>query len=161
MITKLSKLIVTLSIITVTVFAQFRNDIPTVRIKDAIIRNNSGNSLSSIFNSDRLFMDHSFSVGMVSMGGFGKSYGAYSNKLNYVINDNWSINSRIDLIQPTGTSLSQGINTLNPMLLYDAELKYKAGNNLNFSISMDNRPRYYNNWGLSPYNGYYSGMFRR
>ena len=145
----------------VAINAQFRNDVPSIRIKDAIVRNN-GSSLSSIVNSDRLSMNHSFSLGMASMGGFGMSYGTYSNNLNYIINDKWSINSRIDLLQPTGSSFSTGLNSLNPMLLYDAEINYKAGNNLNFSFSMDNRPRhYYSNWGLGPYGGYYSFPPRR
>ena len=145
----------------VAINAQFRNDVPSIRIKDTIVRND-GSSLSSIINSDRLSMNHSFSLGMASMGGFGMSYGTYSNNLNYIVNDKWSINSRIDLVQPTGSSFSTGLNSLNPMLLYDAEINYKAGNNLNFSFSMDNRPRrYYSNWELGPHGGYYSFPPRR
>jgi len=159
--TILFKRILILFLMLVAINAQFRNDVPSIRIKDTIVRND-GSSLSSIINSDRLSMNHSFSLGMASMGGFGMSYGTYSNNLNYIVNDKWSINSRIDLVQPTGSSFSGGLNSLNPMLLYDAEINYKAGNNLNFSFSMDNRPRhYYSNWGLGPYGGYYSFPPRR
>ena len=64
--TILFKRIVVLSLMLVTINAQFRNDVPSIRIKDAIVRNN-GSSLSSIINSDRLSMNHSFSLGMASM----------------------------------------------------------------------------------------------
>ena len=130
--------------------AQFRTNVPTTRIKDSVARNQNS-SLSSLLNSDRLSMNHSFSLGMASMGGFAASYGTYTNNLSYLINDKWSLTSRIDLIQPTSSPYPQGVNAINPMLFYGAELNYKASENLSFSISMDNRPRYHRNWGLSPY----------
>ena len=133
-----------------TASAQFKTNVPTTRIKDSIARNQNS-SFSSLFNSDRLSMHHSFSLGMASMGGFAYSYGTYTNNLNYLINDKWSLTSRIDLVQPTSSPYPQGVNGVSPMLFYGAELKYKASENLRFTISMDNRPRYQRNWGLSPY----------
>ncbi len=58
----------------VAINAQFRNDVPSIRIKDPIVRND-GSSLSPIIHSDRLSMNHSFSLGMAYMGGLGLSYG--------------------------------------------------------------------------------------
>ena len=134
--------------------AQYRHNVPTTRIKDTMAQS-QGNSLSSLFNSDRLTMNHSFSLGMASMGGFATSYGTYTNNLNYLINDKWSLTSRIDLIQPTLSSPTpQGVNAVNPMVFYGAQLEYKASNNLSFSLSMNNHPRYQRQWGLSPYSLY-------
>ena len=142
--------LILLGLLTNTVSAQFRTNVPTTRIKDAVARN-QGSSLSSLLSSDRLSMHHSFSLGMASMGGFAASYGTYTNNLNYLINDKWSLTSRIDLVQPTSSPYPQGVNGVSPMLFYGAELNYKASENLSFSISMDNHPRYHRNWGLSPY----------
>ena len=125
--------------------AQYRHNVPTTRIKDTMAQS-QGSSLSSLF---------SFSLGMASMGGFATSYGTYTNNLNYLINDKWSLTSRIDLIQPTLSSPTpQGVNAVNPMVFYGAQLEYKASNNLSFSLSMDNHPRYQRQWGLSPYSLY-------
>ena len=148
---KRASVLILLGLLTSSASAQFRTNVPTTRIKDSVARNQNS-SLSSLLNSDRLSMHHSFSLGMASMGGFAASYGTYTNNLNYLINDKWSLTSRIDLIQPTSSPYPQGVNAISPMLFYGAELNYKASENLNFSISMDNRPRYHrNNWGLSPY----------
>ncbi len=125
--------LILLGLLTTAASAQFRTNVPTTRIKDAVARN-QGSSLSSLLSSDRLSMPHSFSLGMASMGGFAASYG-----------------SRIDLVQPTSSPYPQGVNGVSPMLFYGAELNYKASENLSFSISMDNHPRYHRNWGLSPY----------
>ncbi len=143
--------LILLGFLTSSTSAQFKTNVPTTRIKDSVARDQN-NSLSSLLNSDRMSMHHSFSLGMASMGGFAASYGTYTNNLNYLINDKWSFSSRIDLVQPTSSPYPQGVNAINPMFFYGAKLNYKASENLNFSISMDNRPRYYrNNWGLSPY----------
>ena len=147
---KRASVLILLGLLTSSACAQFRTNVPMTRIKDSVARNQNS-SLSSLLNSDRLSMHHSFSLGMASMGGFAASYGTYTNNLNYLINDKWSLTSRIDLIQPKSSPYPQGVNAISPMLFYGAELNYKASENLNFSISMDNRPRYHRNWGLSPY----------
>ena len=50
----------------VAINAQFRNDVPSIRIKDTIVRND-GSSLSSIINSDRLSMNHRFSLSTAAL----------------------------------------------------------------------------------------------
>lgn len=130
--------------------AQFRNDVPETRIKDAVARGQS-RSLFSLLNSDKLSMHHSFSLGMASMGGFAMSYGTYTNSLNYLISDKWNLQSRIDLVQPGQTPLPQGVNAINPIFFYGAQLEYKPSENFSFSLSMDNYPRFQRQWRLSPY----------
>lgn len=156
-INKTINILILIVTITCSINAQFRNNIPSPNIKDAITRNQNS-SLSSLFNSDRLSMNHSFSLGMASMGGFATSYGTYTNNLNYMISDKLSLNSRIDLLQPTTSSFHQGVNSVSPLLFYGAEINYKATDNISFSISMDNHPSYNRNWGLSPYG--YHGISR-
>ena len=60
--------LILLALLTSSASAQFRTNIPPTRIKDSVARNQNS-SLSSLLNSDRLSMHHSFSLGMASMEG--------------------------------------------------------------------------------------------
>jgi len=133
--------------------SQFRTKVPNSRIVDSIGHNNEMN-LFSLFNSNNFTMNHSFSMGMSSLGGFSNSYGTYSNSMNLKLNDKLLLNSMIYFVQPTNfQSYNHTINS-NPSIYYNANLKYKLSENILFQFSMSSLPSSSKN-GLSPYRNSY------
>ena len=133
--------------------SQFRTKVPKSRIVDSINQNNNMD-LFSLFNSNNFKMNHSFSMGMSSLGGLSNSYGTYSNSMNLKLNDKLLLNSMIYFVQPTNfQSYNQSINS-NPSVYYNANLKYKISENILLQFSMSSLPSSSRS-GLSPYRNSY------
>lgn len=127
--------------------AQFRSQVPGKRQKPPV-----GISLEE---SERLFINHGFSLSMASMGGQSFSYGIYSNRLNYLISEKWSLHTNLDLVQPTHSSTPLGLNTFNGQVYYGANLQYRPTKSLQLNISVDNYPRIYRYWPVNRYSPYF------
>jgi len=111
-------------------------------------------SILSLTDPERFSMDHGFSLNMASFGGQALSYGVYSNRLNYMISNKWTLQTNFDIVQSSqapfangrgqmSAPFSQRINSLSGQVYYGAKLQYRPLENLEFSISMDNYPRLY------------------
>lgn len=97
----------------------------------------------SLFAPSRLLISHGFSLSIASMGGRTLSTSVYSNKIHYLLSENWSFNTRFDFVQPTYSSFQSGKNGLDGQIFYGAELQYRPSQNFIFNISFDNYPSLY------------------
>jgi len=138
------------------VFAQFRSQVPSKKPKSPLATPGQGSSIS-LMDPERLSIRHGFSLSMANLGGLSYSYGIYSNQLNYLISDKWSLYTNLDLVQPTHSSMPAGVNTFNNQIYYGANLLYRPSKSMQLSISVDNYPRLYRYW---PVNRYYSPFLR-
>ena len=146
------KIIVTLVILSTIGLGQLRSALPN----QSLPVNTQGLSHArgiSLFDSNRLTMNHSFGISMSTFGNQSLTMGAYTNHLNYIIKDNLSFSTQISLTSPMG-----GINPYakngfgSSQLFYNAGLDYKPSENLLFKFSLNNYPRY----GYTrPYSGFY------
>ena len=151
-------IIVCFSLFLVSVIsAQFRSQVPSDNPKSPFVNPDQRSSIS-LLDPGRLSMHHGFSLSMASMGGQSQSYGIYSNQLQYLISNKWSLFTNLNLIQPTHSSMPTGVNTFTGQIYGGAQLLYRPSSSLQLSISVDNYPRLYRNYPAnrySPFPRYY------
>ena len=107
-----------------------------------------------LFDTNRLNMNHSFGISMMSAGNQSMTMGAYTNQMNYMLRDNLLLSTQFSLASPMGGMNPYANNGLNgAQLYYGASLDYKPMKNLFLKFSMNNYPR--NNYGR-PFNRFYN-----
>jgi len=107
-----------------------------------------------LFDANRLNMNHSFDISMMSAGNQSMTMGAYTNQMNYMLKENLFLSTQFSLASPMGGMNPYANNGLNGAeLYYSASLDYKPLNNLFLKLSMNNYPR--NNYGR-PFNRFYN-----
>ncbi|MFQ6616203.1 MAG: hypothetical protein ACE5HZ_05475 [Fidelibacterota bacterium] len=110
----------------------------------------SSTSIFSLMDPERFSMSHGFSLSMATWGNQSYSFGTYSNRLRYLFSDNWSLLARLDLVQPTYSTLPYASNVFSGRVYYGAQLLFQPSENLQFSIGVDTYPR------LSRYGSFYT-----
>jgi hypothetical protein len=101
-------------------------------------------SIISFFDSDRLTMNHVFSVQMMNFGRQSYSVGSYTNLMSYIINDNLRLRTSISFLQPGNNAFTNLLGANRNQLFYNALLDYKPTNNTLLQFGISNIPRYYN-----------------
>lgn len=122
-----------------SLYAQFRHNLPE---KKTNYTNPQSPSIL-LFNPDNLSINHSFSLVMTSFAGQSFSYGIYSNRLQYLLSDKWSIKANFNLVHPTFSTFQTGINPYEGDIYYGLNLQYRPSDNFLFHIGVDNYPLYY------------------
>ncbi len=153
--------IVAVLILTPALFGQFKSQLSS-RTPLYPEETQNQESILSLADPERFSMDHGFSLNMASFGGQALSYGVYSNRLNYMISNKWTLQTNLDIVQSSqapfahgrsqiSAPFSQRINSLSGQVYYGAKLQYRPLDNLEFSISMDNYPRLNRYWPANRY----------
>jgi len=107
-----------------------------------------------LFNSNKLNMNHSFGISMMSAGSQSMTMGAYTNQMNYMLKDNLLLSTQFSLASPMGGINPYANNGLNgTQLYYGASLDYKPMKNLFLKLSMNNYPQ---NYYRRPFNSFYN-----
>jgi len=123
------------TILTASVFGQFRRDVPNTNIRESIA---GRTEYSSLFDPNRYQMSHSFSMSILSMGGSPVSVGAYTNSFSFALSPNLILNTQVSLVQPS----MGGINNQG-QLYYNVGVDYQPSKNSSFSFKINNYPTYY------------------
>ena len=106
-----------------------------------------------LLDFNRLNINHSFDISMMSAGNQSMTMGAYTNQMNYMLKDNLLLSTQFSLASPMGGMNPYANNGLNgAQLYYGASLNYKPMKNLFLKLSMNNYPQ--NNY-RSPFNSFY------
>lgn len=107
-----------------------------------------------LFDFNRLNINHSFDISMMSAGNQSMTMGAYTNQMNYMLKDNLLLSTQFSLASPMGGMNPYANNGLNgAQLYYGASLNYKPMKNLFLKLSMNNYPQ--NNY-RRPFNSFYN-----
>jgi len=107
-----------------------------------------------LLDFNRLNINHSFDISMMSAGNQSMTMGAYTNQMNYMLKDNLLISTQFSLASPMGGMNPYANNGLNgAQLYYGASLNYKPMKNLFLKLSMNNYPQ--NNY-RRPFNSFYN-----
>ena len=107
-----------------------------------------------LLDFNRLNINHSFDISMMSAGNQSMTMGAYTNQMNYMIKDNLLLSTQFSLASPMGGMNPYANNGLNgAQLYYGASLNYKPMKNLFLKLSMNNYPQ--NNY-RRPFNSFYN-----
>ncbi|MFQ6675993.1 MAG: hypothetical protein ACE5LH_06565 [Fidelibacterota bacterium] len=122
--------------------AQFKSQDPGKAPQLPLTTGNQS-SILSLMDPERFSMSHGFSFSMAASGNQAFSYGVYSNRLRYLISDNWALLARLDLVQPTYSTLPFASSAFTGNIYYGARLLYRPSENLQFTIGVDTYPRLY------------------
>ena len=107
-----------------------------------------------LLDFNRLNINHSFDISMMSAGNQSMTMGAYTNQMNYMLKDNLLLSTQFSLASPMGGMNPYANNGLNgAQLYYGASLNYKPMKNLFLKLSMNNYPQ--NNY-RRPFNSFYN-----
>jgi len=107
-----------------------------------------------LLDFNRLKINHSFDISMMSAGNQSMTMGAYTNQMNYMLKDNLLLSTQFSLASPMGGMNPYANNGLNgAQLYYGASLNYKPMKNLFLKLSMNNYPQ--NNY-RRPFNSFYN-----
>jgi hypothetical protein len=101
-------------------------------------------SFISLFDSDRLTMDHVFSMQMMNIGRQSYSVGSYTNLMSYIINDNLRLRTSLTFLQPGNNAFTNLLGANRNQLYYNALLDYRPTNNTLLQFGITNMPHYYN-----------------
>ena len=84
-----------------------------------------------LLDFNRLNINHSFDISMMSAGNQSMTMGAYTNQMNYMLKDNLLLSTQFSLASPMGGMNPYANNGLNgAQLYYGASLNYKPMKNL-------------------------------
>ncbi len=119
------------------VWGQFRTQ-PS--IKDALT--SPGAALGGLLNANRFNMQHSFSVGFMTMGG-GNSLmmNSYVNTINYQFNNNLFLRLNLGLFSIPYSSFSNNFQQNNTQFFGGAELMYRPNDKMQLHIGIYKGPQ--------------------
>jgi len=109
----------------------------------------------SLFAPERFNMNHSFSLSTSYAGGRSLGLGIYTNQMSFMLKDNFSLQTQVSLMQPSGAQNANFPQDLNSQIFYGASLNYEPFENFHISLNMNNYPRYslyrpYSSFSLTP-----------
>lgn len=97
----------------------------------------------TLFDPNRISMNHSFGISMSNFGAQSITMGAYTNNINYMIKDNLRLSTQFSLASPMGGMNPYAQNgSGGSQIYYGASLDYQPTENLFVKFSMNNYPRY-------------------
>ncbi len=97
-------------------------------------------SLFSFLNSDRLQMNHTFSVSYMNFGGQGLLVNTYMNTINYQISEPLFLRINLGVLNTPLNSFLP--NTNNTQFFGGADLYYRPSKNVLFHIGIQSQPGY-------------------
>ncbi len=98
--------------------------------------------LLGFLNSDKLSMNHSFSMSYMGMGGGGMMVNSYTNTINYQISNPLLLRFNLGIMNiPYNSFGNPSLN--NTRFFGGAELLYKPADNTFIKVGFDVRPGYY------------------
>ncbi len=120
---------------------QLRSDLPQ---NNSIFDNPTGSdgSIMSLFDPSRFSMNHSFSMGMMSMNKQSISVASYTNNMNFLLRDNLRLQTYVTFMQPKMLSSNTPNPYSNSQLYFDAMIDYNPTENTHFQVSFGNYPIY-------------------
>ncbi len=121
------------------VFSQFRHNTPVQSLPTNL--NGELDNTSSMFNPNRININHSFSMSMYNINNQNTSVAGYTNNISYLINENLLLNSNITLYNQNSPYSSKSSGSLNQYNLgYDLGLKYRASKNSFLELKIQSLP---------------------
>jgi hypothetical protein len=150
----MKKILLIISFLTITAFAQHKdNGFPSATVKDGIV-NNSGTSLFGL-SLNNFRMNHSYSMSYSSFGSNGLALGVYTNSLFYDFSDKLNIQADVSLVHSPYSSFGQDFqNSLNGIYLSRAALNYSPWKDFHINLQYRSIPNYF-------YQGYDNRLYNR
>ncbi len=120
-------------------FAQFKKQTRLPDFRKVLV--SPTGSLFSFLQSDRLQMNHTFSVSYMNLGGRGLLVNAYMNTIDYQISDPLFLRINLGVLNTPLNSFSPNGN--NTQFFGGADLYYRPGKNVMFHIGIQSQPGYF------------------
>jgi|TARA_B100001094_G_C18101575_1_gene756052 hypothetical protein len=125
------------------VFSQFRHNTPVQSLPTNL--NGELDNTSSIFNPNRININHSFSMSMHNINNQNTSVAGYTNNISYLLNENLIFNSNITLYKQNSPYSSKNPGSLNQFNIgYDLGLKFRASKNSFLELKVQSFPYFQN-----------------
>lgn len=143
--------VILLLIITVTLNAQFKEDLnKKVDIRNSITNYQPSEFFLSFINPDNFSMSHSFSISYSAFSGQGVSLGVYTNSMKYKFSENMNLEVDASLVNSPYNTLGDAFtNDINGLYISRAELNYAPMENMEIKLQFFNSPLQ-----RSPYRSY-------
>ncbi|NOZ04443.1 MAG: hypothetical protein GXO92_07570 [FCB group bacterium] len=145
----LIKKIIFLIGLTVSIWGQFKSDVPQVSMPSGLT-GQSGQYSGSWLDPSRFNMQHGFSVSMLRVGQQTLSVGSYTNQMTFMLRNNLRLQTNFTLMQPAMRSLGPQSSAINGQVYYGASLEYRPLKNTLLQFSFNNYP-YYTRQAYSPF----------
>lgn len=144
------------AIISLNVYAQFKQPgFPTESIRDGIVDHSTG-SLFGFLNSDNFTMRHSFDMSYSAFGNQGLALGVYTNSMMLKLANNMNFQVDASIVQSPYSSFGREFqDQLSGIYITRAAFNYKPWDDVFISIQYRNLPMAYH---YSDY-GFYSNRF--
>jgi len=148
------------AVMSITIYAQFKDPAFTTESPRDGITNNSSNSLFGFLNSNNFSMHHSFGISYSSFAGEGLSLATYTNSMMYKFSDNMNVQLDASFVTSPYSSLGKDFqNSLQGIYISRAAFNYKPWDDVSISLQYRSMP----NLLYDPYNryGYYGNSIYR
>ncbi len=134
-------------------FGQFKEqaEVPSF---SQIVGKPANNLILGFLNSDKIDMNHSFSMGYYGLGGNGMMVNTYTNTINYRVSDPLLLRFNVGIMNTPYNSFNNSVNTSaldNTQFFGGAELFYRPTENSMVKVGVNISPGYY---GPGYYNNY-------
>lgn len=155
----MKKLFVIIILASVTINAQYRDELnKQPDIKSGIL-NNGSSSLFGLFNPDNFKMSHAFDISFQSSGFGNIALSTYTNSMFYKFSDKLNFQADISLVNSPYNSFGKDFSKqINGIYLSRAQLNFKPSDNMNIILQYRSfPPGYYSPYmyGYSPYSHSY------
>ena len=125
-------------------FAQLKHNLPIQQLPSNL--NNELENSFSIFDLNRLNINHGFSMSNVYSNGQNISIAGYTNSIYYLFNENLIFNSNITLYKENSPIHLNNLKMNQLNIGYELGLKYKPSKNSFIELNIQSLPFYQNQY---------------
>ena len=126
------------------IFAQLKHNLPIQQLPSNL--NNELENSFSIFELNRLNINHGFSMSSIYSDGQNISIAGYTNSIYYLFNENLIFNSNITLYKENSPIHMNNLKMNQLNIGYELGLKYKPSKNSFIELNIQSLPFYQNQY---------------
>ena len=126
------------------IFAQLKQNLPIQQLPSNL--NNELENSFSIFDLNRLNINHGFSMSSIYSNGQNISIAGYTNSIHYTFNENLIFNSNITLYKENSPIHMNNFKMNQLNIGYELGLKYKPSKNSFIELNIQSLPFYQNQY---------------
>lgn len=141
--TSLRILIALILIVPVLSFAQLKKDAGKINISNTLETGGMQNSLMGFLDPSRFHMQHGFSVSYSAMGGAGVMMNAYTNTIDYKVNDQVSVRTILGIMNSPYNTLPGQSYLKDAQFFGGAEIIYRPSDETSLLLRVESVPSSY------------------
>ncbi len=149
--------IIVFVLISISSYAQFRDQNNKIDIRSSIINNNPSSSFLGFINPNNFSMKHSIGLSYATFGNNAVSMGVYTNSMMFKFSDKLNIQVDASLVNsPYSTFGTEFSKQINGIYLTRAQINYQPSEDVRFMVKFSQSPyNSYNPYGFNRFSSFY------